>query len=146
MTGGGRRRARPSTRPGSSRLVWLTARHRLRPSLAAAHRQHHGSSGHRSPREQLSYPPSRTGPGSHKPHAGGEPVGTYRENLISLNIQRLADLKKSAAQLERALSDTGVSFEHEIVQSVYNHQAAPDHIHGTCDCATLGIASVPDAE
>jgi hypothetical protein len=73
-------------------------------------------------------------------------VGTYRENLIRLNIQRLADLKKSAAELERELSDTGVSFEHEIVQSVYGHQAAPDHIQGTCDCATHGMGGGHDAD
>ena len=39
---------------------------------------------------------------------------THFENIIRQNIQRLADLKKTTAELERELSDTRVSLEREL--------------------------------
>ncbi|MGE5290882.1 MAG: hypothetical protein ACM3ML_27545 [Micromonosporaceae bacterium] len=97
---------------------------------------------------------------------------TQFENAI---LQRLADLKKTTAELERELSDTRVSLEPEHVQSAsdheayrheayrheayrhegyrhegyqhegYQHEAAPGLIYETCPCAMHDVGRVNDA-
>ena len=120
---------RPETRP---RAAWDALATRL--VVTSRPRQTAGSPGHReraaqrqraarcgrAARHQPNCPQhpatgrtnARSAPGrryaSPIPHAGGEIVSRHFEDIIRLNSQRLADLKKTTAELERELSDARV--------------------------------------
>jgi len=55
-------------------------------------------------------------------------VSTHSEDIIRIKRQRLDDLKKTTAELERELSDTGVWPERELPRSAYDQEAAADPV------------------
>ncbi len=73
---------------------------------------------------------------------------TNFENIIRLNIQRLADLK---TELERELSDTRVSPGHEPAppgpgQLGEQEEAVPDEMQEPCHCALHDMDRVHDGD
>jgi len=75
-------------------------------------------------------------------------VRTNFENIIRLNIQRLADLK---TELERELSDTRVSPGHEPAppgprQLGEQEEAVPDEMQEPCHCALHDMDRVHDGD
>ena len=61
-------------------------------------------------------------------------MSTYYDDIIRLNTQRLADLKKTSADLEQEIFDARVSLEHELAQSAQAAEPAAAHLMGECQC------------
>jgi hypothetical protein len=62
------------------------------------------------------------------------PVSTDFEDMIRINSQRLADLKKTTAEIEQELSNALVSLERQAARPGYQAAMAGQDVR-TCDCA-----------
>ena len=61
-------------------------------------------------------------------------MSTDFERIIRLNSERIADLRKTTADIERDVAAARVSLEREFARAVRTAEEGPAYFRGACQC------------
>ena len=71
-------------------------------------------------------------------------MSTDFESIIRLNSERLADLRKTTADIERDVAAARMSLEREFARAVSTAEESPAYFRGACQCGTEHGKAAPD--